>query len=207
MISCLSWWFTCVTVCGQFFSALTNFPSVFFVVLTCILVSLLVDIGSKITSRIEPKTLFLYTDGKNRLISNTAVFFLHVKNIKWFNIKFAYTLFCMDAVQRAGPEPGMLWYLQRRHRLPVDWHHRCETWQLCPEGLLEIPRLPPKAPLKEFHLSIFLVLLTDLLPYCPQISVNPYYQVPESDYSNNIVRCDVRYTGSYAYVSGCHMST
>lgn len=42
---------------------------------------------------------------------------------------------------------------------------------------------------------------------CAQISVNPHYQVEESDYSNNIVRCDVRYTGNYAYVSGCHMST
>ncbi|KAM6902652.1 protein-lysine 6-oxidase [Xenentodon cancila] len=51
--------------------------------------------------------------------------------------------------------------------------------------------------------------ITDVKPgnYILKISVNPYYQVPESDYSNNIVRCDVRYTGSYAYLSGCHMST
>lgn len=51
--------------------------------------------------------------------------------------------------------------------------------------------------------------ITDVKPgnYVLKISVNPYYQVPESDYSNNIVRCDVRYTGNYAYVSGCHMST
>lgn len=41
----------------------------------------------------------------------------------------------------------------------------------------------------------------------PQVSVNPQYQVPESDYSNNIVRCDVRYDGNYAHVSGCHMSS
>lgn len=41
----------------------------------------------------------------------------------------------------------------------------------------------------------------------PQVSVNPYYQVPESDYSNNVVRCDVQYTGNYAYVSGCHLSS
>lgn len=43
--------------------------------------------------------------------------------------------------------------------------------------------------------------------FYPQVSVNPYYQVPESDYSNNIVRCDVQYTGNYAYVSGCHLSS
>ncbi|KAG7512152.1 protein-lysine 6-oxidase-like [Solea senegalensis] len=51
--------------------------------------------------------------------------------------------------------------------------------------------------------------ITDVKPgnYVLKISVNPYYQVPESDYSNNIVRCEVRYTGNYAYVSGCHMST
>lgn len=51
--------------------------------------------------------------------------------------------------------------------------------------------------------------ITDVKPgnYILKISVNPYYQVPETDYSNNNVRCDVRYTGNYAYVSGCHMST
>ncbi|CAN9504913.1 unnamed protein product [Ophioblennius macclurei] len=43
--------------------------------------------------------------------------------------------------------------------------------------------------------------------YTLKINVNPYYQIEESDYTNNIVRCDVRYTGNYAYVSGCHMST
>ncbi|XP_026194678.1 lysyl oxidase a isoform X2 [Anabas testudineus] len=50
--------------------------------------------------------------------------------------------------------------------------------------------------------------ITDVKPgnYVLKISVNPYYQVPESDYSNNIVRCDVQYTGNYAHVSGCHMS-
>ncbi|XP_038123595.1 protein-lysine 6-oxidase [Cyprinodon tularosa] len=51
--------------------------------------------------------------------------------------------------------------------------------------------------------------ITDVKPgqYTLKISVNPHYQVEESDYSNNIVRCDVRYTGNYAYVSGCHMSS
>ncbi|KAM9307293.1 protein-lysine 6-oxidase [Pholidichthys leucotaenia] len=51
--------------------------------------------------------------------------------------------------------------------------------------------------------------ITDVKPgnYILKISVNPHYQVRESDYSNNNVRCDVRYTGNYAYVSGCHMST
>ncbi|KAM4528184.1 protein-lysine 6-oxidase [Odontesthes bonariensis] len=50
--------------------------------------------------------------------------------------------------------------------------------------------------------------ITDVKPgnYVLKISVNPSYQVPESDYSNNIVRCEVQYTGNYAYVSGCHMS-
>ena len=37
-----------------------------------------------------------------------------------------------------GSESGMLWHLQRRHRLPVDRHHRCEAWKLCPQGWLEI---------------------------------------------------------------------
>lgn len=51
--------------------------------------------------------------------------------------------------------------------------------------------------------------ITDVKPghYTLKINVNPYYQIEESDYTNNIVRCDVRYTGNYAYVSGCHMSS
>ncbi|XP_061782675.1 protein-lysine 6-oxidase [Nerophis lumbriciformis] len=51
--------------------------------------------------------------------------------------------------------------------------------------------------------------ITDVKPgnYILKISVNPFYQVPEEDYSNNNVRCDVRYTGNYAYLSGCHVST
>lgn len=51
--------------------------------------------------------------------------------------------------------------------------------------------------------------ITDVKPgnYILKISVNPSYHVPESDYSNNVVRCDVRYTGNYAYVSGCQLSS
>ncbi|KAL2079750.1 hypothetical protein ACEWY4_025494 [Coilia grayii] len=50
--------------------------------------------------------------------------------------------------------------------------------------------------------------ITDVKPgnYILKIGVNPNYHVPESDYSNNIVRCDLRYTGNHAYVSGCHIS-
>ncbi|XP_040054351.2 protein-lysine 6-oxidase [Gasterosteus aculeatus] len=51
--------------------------------------------------------------------------------------------------------------------------------------------------------------ITDVKPgdYILKISVNPNYHVPESDYSNNVVRCNVQYTGNYASVSGCHMSS
>ncbi|XP_016374221.1 protein-lysine 6-oxidase-like, partial [Sinocyclocheilus rhinocerous] len=50
--------------------------------------------------------------------------------------------------------------------------------------------------------------ITDVKPgnYILKVSINPSYQVPESDYSNNNVHCDVRYTGNYVYVSGCHIS-
>ncbi|XP_048876940.1 protein-lysine 6-oxidase [Brienomyrus brachyistius] len=50
--------------------------------------------------------------------------------------------------------------------------------------------------------------ITDVKPgnYILKVSVNPSYQVPESDYSNNVVRCDIRYTGNYAYTSGCRLS-
>ncbi|KAJ8401634.1 hypothetical protein AAFF_G00379510 [Aldrovandia affinis] len=50
--------------------------------------------------------------------------------------------------------------------------------------------------------------ITDVKPgnYVLKVSVNPSYQVPESDYNNNIVRCEIRYTGQYAYTSGCRLS-
>ncbi|XP_053726604.1 protein-lysine 6-oxidase-like [Synchiropus splendidus] len=47
--------------------------------------------------------------------------------------------------------------------------------------------------------------ITDVSPgkYVLKVTVNPKKQVPESDYNNNIVRCDVQYTGNAAHVSGC----
>ncbi|CAJ0937334.1 unnamed protein product [Ranitomeya imitator] len=47
--------------------------------------------------------------------------------------------------------------------------------------------------------------ITDVKPgnYILKVSVNPSYLVPESDYSNNIVRCDLRYTGNHVYTSSC----
>uniref|UniRef100_A0A8C5MP41 Lysyl oxidase homolog n=1 Tax=Leptobrachium leishanense TaxID=445787 RepID=A0A8C5MP41_9ANUR len=50
--------------------------------------------------------------------------------------------------------------------------------------------------------------ITDVKPgnYILKVSVNPSYLVPESDYSNNIVRCDLRYTGNHVYVSSCAIS-
>lgn len=50
--------------------------------------------------------------------------------------------------------------------------------------------------------------ITDVQPgnYILKVSVNPSYLVPESDYSNNVVRCEIRYTGHHAYASGCTIS-
>ncbi|NP_001373346.1 protein-lysine 6-oxidase precursor [Danio rerio] len=50
--------------------------------------------------------------------------------------------------------------------------------------------------------------ITDVQPgrYILKVTVNPGFQVSESDFSNNIVRCDVHYTGNYAHVSGCTVS-
>ncbi|XP_071997323.1 protein-lysine 6-oxidase isoform X4 [Engystomops pustulosus] len=50
--------------------------------------------------------------------------------------------------------------------------------------------------------------ITDVKPgnYILKVSVNPSYLVPESDYSNNVVRCDVRYTGHHVYTSSCTIS-
>ncbi|KAM4709897.1 protein-lysine 6-oxidase isoform 2-T2 [Discoglossus pictus] len=50
--------------------------------------------------------------------------------------------------------------------------------------------------------------ITDVKPgnYILKVSVNPSYLVPESDYSNNVVRCDVRFTGNHVYTSSCSIS-
>ncbi|XP_069481668.1 protein-lysine 6-oxidase [Ambystoma mexicanum] len=50
--------------------------------------------------------------------------------------------------------------------------------------------------------------ITDVKPgnYILKVSVNPNYHVSESDYSNNIVRCDIRYTGTHVYTSNCAIS-
>ncbi|XP_043916674.1 protein-lysine 6-oxidase [Protopterus annectens] len=50
--------------------------------------------------------------------------------------------------------------------------------------------------------------ITDVNPgnYILKVSVNPNFLVPESDYNNNVVRCDLRYTGHHVYVSYCRIS-
>ncbi|XP_067271431.1 lysyl oxidase-like 5a isoform X2 [Pseudorasbora parva] len=50
--------------------------------------------------------------------------------------------------------------------------------------------------------------ITDVSPgdYILKVTVNPGFQVPESDFSNNIVRCDIRYTGSYVQAHNCRIT-
>ncbi|XP_041854856.1 protein-lysine 6-oxidase-like [Melanotaenia boesemani] len=51
--------------------------------------------------------------------------------------------------------------------------------------------------------------ITDVSPgrYILKVTVNPRQQVPESNFNNNIARCDVQYTGNAAHISGCTMSS
>ncbi len=39
-----------------------------------------------------------------------------------------------------------------------------------------------------------------------QVTVNPYQLVQESDFSNNEVLCDIRYTGSYVQARNCRIT-
>ncbi|KAL1252110.1 hypothetical protein QQF64_019906 [Cirrhinus molitorella] len=50
--------------------------------------------------------------------------------------------------------------------------------------------------------------ITDVSPgdYILKVTVNPGFQVQESDFSNNIVRCDIRYTGSYVQAHNCRIT-
>ncbi|XP_032420638.1 lysyl oxidase-like 5b [Xiphophorus hellerii] len=50
--------------------------------------------------------------------------------------------------------------------------------------------------------------ITDVPPgnYILQVTVNPNFHVLESDFTNNIVRCDVIYTGVYVQTRGCRIA-
>ncbi|XP_056098674.1 lysyl oxidase-like 5a isoform X2 [Rhinichthys klamathensis goyatoka] len=50
--------------------------------------------------------------------------------------------------------------------------------------------------------------VTDVSPgdYILKVTVNPGFQVQESDFSNNVVRCDIRYTGSYVQAHNCRIT-
>ncbi|XP_046893023.1 lysyl oxidase-like 5a [Hypomesus transpacificus] len=47
--------------------------------------------------------------------------------------------------------------------------------------------------------------ITDVPPgnYILKVTVNPTMQVQESDFSNNVVRCDIRYTGTHVQARNC----
>ncbi|XP_018417702.1 PREDICTED: protein-lysine 6-oxidase-like [Nanorana parkeri] len=50
--------------------------------------------------------------------------------------------------------------------------------------------------------------ITDVPPgkYILKVSVNPNFQVLESDFTNNAVHCDLIYTGTYVITRNCHLS-
>ncbi|XP_054458972.1 lysyl oxidase-like 5a [Anoplopoma fimbria] len=50
--------------------------------------------------------------------------------------------------------------------------------------------------------------ITDVPPgnYILKVTVNPSQMVQESDFSNNEVRCDIRYTGSYVQATNCRIT-
>nr|XP_005999105.1 PREDICTED: protein-lysine 6-oxidase-like isoform X1 [Latimeria chalumnae] len=50
--------------------------------------------------------------------------------------------------------------------------------------------------------------ITDVPPgnYILKVTVNPSFQVPESDFSNNVVRCDIRYTGTFVTTRNCRVT-
>ncbi|KAG7267796.1 hypothetical protein CRUP_003215 [Coryphaenoides rupestris] len=50
--------------------------------------------------------------------------------------------------------------------------------------------------------------ITDVAPgnYILKVTVNPSQLIQESDFSNNVVRCDIRYTGTYVQARNCRIS-
>uniref|UniRef100_A0A8C5LMB5 Lysyl oxidase homolog n=1 Tax=Leptobrachium leishanense TaxID=445787 RepID=A0A8C5LMB5_9ANUR len=51
--------------------------------------------------------------------------------------------------------------------------------------------------------------ITDVPPgrYILKVSVNPNFQVPELDFTNNAVHCDLTYTGSHVTTRNCHLTS
>ncbi|XP_047444808.1 lysyl oxidase-like 5b [Mugil cephalus] len=50
--------------------------------------------------------------------------------------------------------------------------------------------------------------ITDVPPgnYVLKVTVNPNFHVLESDYNNNVVRCDITYTGTYVQTRNCRVT-
>lgn len=106
----------------------------------------------------------------------------------------------VTSVRSLGSQSGLLWHVSRQHRLPVDWHHWRAAWKLCSQG-----------GSREHWISNCLsrtgmVQKNPLLSSNPQVTVNPSQMVQESDFSNNEVRCDIRYTGSYVQARNCRIT-
>lgn len=105
----------------------------------------------------------------------------------------------MCQLRRPGHHCGLLGYVPARHRLPVDRHHRPQTRGLHFPGNVVLTRTKTLFwdKVKRF-LTAFLLR---------QIIINPNYEVPETDYSNNILKCRCRYDGHRVWMYSCHNGT